>query len=268
MISSLQYSLEKSSRTIEAMTQRALAELREKQFTPSTSFKAEIWLPKAERAYSHKNKLIAEIDRIANACNDNGGTCKKADLTKLGNRLNEFKDSSLNIDPLINAEFARNFSDSADNARGFTGMWTSLNDANHFSEKERAALFAQLRLLAIQNSNEIVRYCNEQVSETGFYFTVYSAIVAQNTNALYPGEPLEITAGVGLFSRRAQPKVLIDGKPSHLGEDATFKYFIQPKGKPGIYKVPVVLDFVDEEGRPQKITKNITYRLLPAPTDK
>lgn len=100
------------------------------------------------------------------------------------------------------------------------------------------------------------------------YYSVYSAIVAQNSNAILPGEQLEIIAGVGSFSAAARPQALIDGKPCDLREDASFRYQITPKGKPGVYSIPVVMDFMNEDGKPVRISKNITYRLLPGPTEK
>lgn len=268
MMASLQYSFEKSSRTIETMTQTTLAELREKRITPAMSVKAAIWLPKAEQADRYKNELLGEIDRVATACEINRGSCKETDLASLKNRLKVYSDSSLNIDPLIKAEFARNFADTADNGQSLSSTLNRLKSGDRFSQKEQAALVAQLKLSVIQNTSDIIRYCTEQVPDPGPYFSVYSAIIGQNSNALLPGEQLEITAGIGLFSRRAQPTAVINGKPCDLGEDATFNYLIRPKGKPGIYTIPIVLDFFDEDGNPVKISKNITYRLLPAPADK
>lgn len=267
-MASLQYSLEKSSRTIETMTQATLAELREKRITPAMSVKAAIWLPKAEQADRYKSELLGEIDRVATACEINRGNCKETDLASLKSRLKVYSDSSLNIDPLIKAEFARNFADTTDNGQSLSSTLNRLKSGDRFRQKERSALFAQLKLSVIQNTSEIIRFCNEQIPDPGFYYTVYSAIVAQNSNALLPGEQLKITAGIGLFSRQAQPKAVINGKPCDLGEDATFNYLIRLEGKPGIYTIPVVLDFFDEDGKPVKISKNITYRLLPASADK
>ncbi|PZR26424.1 MAG: hypothetical protein DI535_14230 [Citrobacter freundii] len=246
------------------MSQITIAELEKKQTSPGSAAKAEIWLPKAEQADHYRNKLVHEIERIANSCKENGGPCKESELARLKNSLKEYEDSILNTDGLINAEFAGNFSDSSANREGLVSISNRLNTRNNFSQTEWAALFAQLRLAVTQNAHSVIRFCNEQVTDPGFYYTVYSAIVAQNSGTLLPGEQLEITAGIGAFSRRAQPKALINGRPCELREDATFKYLIRPKGKPGVYTIPVVLDFVDEEGKPMKVSKTVTYRLLPA----
>lgn len=263
MITSLQYSLEEASRTIGFETQATLAKLEEKSATPAMASKAGIWLPKAQQAEQYKNKFIREVDRIANACKTDGSGCDEQDMATLKSMLKEYSDSSLHTDPLIKAEFARNFSDSIANGQSFSSILDRLKHHDHFSKEERAAIFAQLKLLAIQTTNRIIHFCNEQISDPGFYYTVYSAIVAQNSGVLLPGEQLEITAGVGVFSQRAQPKILINGKPCELREDATVKYHTKPKGKPGTYTIPVVLDFLDEDGEPRQIRKNVTYRLGP-----
>lgn len=126
----LQYSLEKSSRTIETMTQATLAELREKGVTPAMSVKAAIWLPKAEQADRYKNELLGEIDRVATACEINRGDCKETDLASLKNWVKVYRDSSLNIDPLIKAEFTRNFGDPADNGQSLSSIWNRLKSGD------------------------------------------------------------------------------------------------------------------------------------------
>lgn len=201
MMTSLQYSLENASRTIESQTQATLAAFEEKLATPSMSAKAAIWLPKAKQAEKYKHKLIDEIDRIAKECATNGTDCKEINIVSLKTSLKEYTDSTLNVDPLITAEFSRNFTDAAGNgnSQSLSSILNRLKSPDHFNEKEQAAIFSQLKLLATQNTNAIIRFCTEQVSDPGFYYTVYSAIVSQNSAALVPGEQLEINAGLVHF---------------------------------------------------------------------
>ncbi len=53
------------------------------------------------------------------------------------------------------------------------------------------------------SENRVVQFCHNKVGEVAVRFDTYAAIVGQNSNYLMPGQELEITAGVGAFSKAA-----------------------------------------------------------------
>ena len=62
------------------------------------------------------------------------------------------------------------------------------------------------------SENKVVQFCHNKVGEVAVRFDTYAAIVGQNSNYLMPGQELEITAGVGAFSKAAKPMITIGGQ--------------------------------------------------------
>jgi gliding motility-associated protein GldM len=73
-----------------------------------------------------------------------------------------------------------------------------------------------------------------------------------------PGQEVEIMAGVGAFSKAAQPQIIINGQGIGLGEDGQAKLKMQG-GSLGKHSIPVVIRFKDQDGKDQTINKTVEY---------
>ena len=62
------------------------------------------------------------------------------------------------------------------------------------------------------SENRVVAFCHEQVGKVTVRFDTYAAIIGQSSNYLMPGQEMDITAGVGAFSKAAIPSITIDGQ--------------------------------------------------------
>ncbi|MBO9660326.1 MAG: hypothetical protein J7527_16010 [Chitinophagaceae bacterium] len=260
LLQSLKQSLDRSARTINGSSSFALAQLHEKRMTPGTSYKAGIWLPKAELADKYKIQILQQIEMMIHNDEDNAAPINESDLHTLKDRLKSYADSTIAIDAFIKREFAPIFADSTKNDLSPLTMLANLKRAK--SNVERATILAQLKLTVTHSTNNVIQYCLEQIpSPCRFY--VYAPLITQYTHAVQSGEQVEIIAGIGSYSANAQPKTMIAGKRCIQKEDGTFRYQLTAKGKPGVYSIPVVIDYIDEMGDPVKTNKTITYRLLP-----
>ena len=108
------------------------------------------------------------------------------------------------------------------------------------------------------SENRVVAFAHEQVGKVAVRFDTYTAIVGQSTNYAMPGQEIEIMAGVGAFSKAAQPQITINGQGAALGEDGaarmqSCRWWI------GAHSVPVTIGYIDQEGKPQTITKTVEY---------
>jgi gliding motility-associated protein GldM len=108
------------------------------------------------------------------------------------------------------------------------------------------------------SENRVVAFAHEQVGKVAVRFDTYAAIVGQSSNYVMPGQEIEITAGVGAFSKAAAPTITINGQGASLGEDgAAHAKFTG--GSVGNHSIPVRISYTDQEGKPQVIEKTISY---------
>ena len=78
--------------------------------------------------------------------------------------------------------------------------------------------------------NRVVSLFHEQVGKVAVRFDTYAAIIGQSSSYVMPGEEIEITAGVGAFSKAAQPRITINGSGAALGEDGAARAKVNAGG--------------------------------------
>lgn len=113
-----------------------------------------------------------------------------------------------------------------------------------------AAYFTELFLDAQSRACCILRYDNFRV------------VVNQNATVLGAGEELEINAGIGDFSSAALPDFLIDHRRVAANPEGVAVYHTRVPSKAGTYSIPLEIRFTDQDGKPQVVSKTITYKVL------
>src|SRR5215213_10322480 len=108
------------------------------------------------------------------------------------------------------------------------------------------------------SENKVVAFCHEQVGKVIVRYDTFAAIVGQSSNYLMPGQEVEITAGVGAFSKAARPQITINGQGASLGEDGAARVKFGGGGI-GNHTVPIHIVYMDQEGKQQVIDKSINY---------
>ncbi|MBO9660849.1 MAG: hypothetical protein J7527_18650 [Chitinophagaceae bacterium] len=254
--------MERSYRTINDVSQMTIISLEEKTSDLRSAERARTWLPRAKAVEQLTKNINSDIGRLINTHSQTQNSWK--DQCKLlQNKLRVYADSIVALDPRINAAFRDEFADSVKSGRFQPFLWETLRSLDQATEPERATILTQLKLSLAERSNAIISFCNEMCTAgCVLSFETYSAIVGQNSAAILPGEKLEITAGMGAFTNRAALKVSVNGKPVPVNNDGIMQYSFIPSGKPGTYQVPVVLNFVDQDGLQRSIEKILTYRVL------
>jgi hypothetical protein len=110
--------------------------------------------------------------------------------------------------------------------------------------------------------HRLLDFCLEQTVTDSFNFDTYSAIIAQSSSQVAPGEQIEIIAGVGAFSRRAKPVITIDRKIVPLSDDGAAHYILTAPGKAGKYSTPANISYTDQDGKVQWIQKDIQFHVM------
>ena len=272
-------SLETSAKTVNTSTETVMASLLEKTTKSESAEKAKIWYPKAQQVQALTktiNDYITGVkSQILTASDYDPETKKykednldvptrimieKGEGKKLKSMLETFKSEVLKVDPLIGKEFANSLpidvTAPPTNQKG--------NKTWEYAYFHMVPSVAALTILSkFQNDvktteNKVVSYCHEQVGKVEVRFDTYTAIVGQSTNYAMPGQEIEIMAGVGAFSKAAQPTITINGSNVGLGEDGAARLKIN-SGALGNHAVPVRISYVDQDNKPQTIEKTIQY---------
>lgn len=111
----------------------------------------------------------------------------------------------------------------------------------------------------VKNSESlVVDYCHRQVSSVVFVYDQFQAIASANSQYFMPGQEIQITAGVGAFSKAAAPSVSVDGSPVAIGPDGTALYK-STVGGTGSYKKIVTIRFKTPAGRDSSVTREVAY---------
>jgi gliding motility-associated protein GldM len=179
---------------------------------------------------------------------------------KLRQKLEDYRNNLLKIDPLI----AQQFQNSLQIDLAIPPTQDKSNKTWESVYFHMVPTVAAITMLSkFQNDvktseNKVVAFCHEQVGKVAVRFDTYAAIIGQSSSYVMPGQEIEITAGVGAFSRAAQPNITINGSSASLGEDGAAHYkFVS--GGVGTHSIPVNIVYTDQEGKKQTITKTIDY---------
>jgi gliding motility-associated protein GldM len=250
---------------------------------PTTRDKAEVWLPKAQRAkalsdevYNFIEGLKAELKKEAGLkMVDGKEDFKEDDLEAatrlfvsappsgkgkgkdLFNKLESFKKQLLEIDPEMAAAIGANL---------------PLNLPTVKSEKDKeewaytffhmTPTVAGITILSkfqndIKNSeSQAVEFCHKEIGEVELVYDQFQAIANANASYVMPGEEIVINAGVGAFNSASQPRVSVDGASATPTPDGSFEYKFRPSSSGS---KNVTISFVKPDGTTASVTKEIKY---------
>jgi len=275
-------SLTNTNTTVNKSTETILASLDEKRSEPATAEKARYWYPKAQQAQSLSKGVMTYIDGLKkkilvaadfNPAKNGDSSFKMDDLDiatrimvnegegkKLHQMLSDYKKQLLAIDPLIAKEFEKSLQIDLSMPRvQDKGLKTWELAYFHMVPTVAAVtILSKFQNDVRTSENRVVAFAHEQVGKVIVRFDSYTAIVGQSSNYVMPGQEIEIMAGVGAFSKAAQPQITINGQGAALGEDGAARIKFAGGGV-GNHNVPVTIRYVDQDGKPQTITKTVEY---------
>jgi len=256
---------------------------------PTSAEKAKIWEPKAMQArklsadmYNYLDSLKLELkkaadlrmkyddklkDSVEDYREDNLDASTRLFETngvgkQLEKRLNDYKQAMLSIDPEIRKQFEANFPVNTD-TKQFKTREGKTKDFTQTYFHMTPTVAALTILSKFQNSvknaeSEIVTYCHNQIGAVKVIYDQFAALVGQSSNYVMPGETIDITAGVGAYSKAAAPNITIGGSPVPVGPDGRAVYKITASGA-GNHSIPVVVKYTKPDGTVDTKTFPINY---------
>lgn len=178
----------------------------------------------------------------------------------LESKLKAYREAMLAIDPAIRKEFEKNFPVDVSPQVGQDGKTKEFTEAFFHMTPTVAGLTL---LSKFQNNvknaeNLVVTYCHNQVGAVKVVYDQFAALVGQSSNYVMPGEEMEITAGVGAYSKAAQPIITINGAGASLDADGRAVYKFQASGG-GARSVPVNVTYTKPDGTKESKTFDVKY---------
>jgi gliding motility-associated protein GldM len=109
----------------------------------------------------------------------------------------------------------------------------------------------------VKNSeSQIIDYLHKKIGEVKVVYDQFQPLVGTNATYLMPGDELEITAGVGAFSKDAKPKITINGVTQSLSADGTADYKTKVNSTGTVH---VDIEYIKPDGTVAHIPKDVKY---------
>jgi len=273
-------SLNKTNSTINISTANIMESFKIKLNDEKTRDKAAIWYPKAEHAQKLTNEMYTYIESIRDmirkeAVINPDSSIQKEDNQDIATRIliKEGKGKELRakletyrkemlklVDPKVLSEFEKGMQVDVSMPKVQTASNKTWEDA-YFHMVPTVAALTILRKFENDvktTENKIVTHLHEQVGKVEIIFDAFEAIVGQNSKYLMPGQELEITAGLGAFSKTKLPDIFIGGSKVATNEKG-MAVFKTAAGTIGNHTIPVKVSFLDQDGKPQEKSFNVEY---------
>jgi len=278
-------SLEATNKVVTASTDEIMKSLKLKMNEEGTRERAQIWYPHAEKAqqlsddlYNYIQKFKDQIYKEAGADFAKGDSSYKDDNLdiatrimvengggkELYKRLDQYKKDMLAIDAKEGGQIAAKFGNSLPINLAKPKTQNKGNKTWEDAYFRMTPTVAAITILSkFQNDvktteNKVISFCHEKVGAVEVIQDAFAAIALANTTNALPGQEIEITAGVGGFSTKLSPTITIGGQRQQVGEDGAVHYKFKAD-RLGSNSIPVNIQYTDQNGKVQNITKNVDY---------
>jgi hypothetical protein len=233
-----------SYKLINQQNQIVLSVLENKKWEAASKKRADLWYPRALAIKQSSDGMINYIELKK-------ATFKKDEVSNIYDSLERYKQFVLNVDPSIREDFYNHII-----------LVDSAISGNGKMRNSSALGLSYLQNNVAMTANKLLNFCNEHVGAFIENFDKYSAIVGQNTKYAKVGDEIEIVAGIGSFSRAANPSISVAGVNIPIGEDNAVHYKFAAPNQIGKHRMPVKIEFINEEGKSLTITKEVEFTVI------
>lgn len=239
-----------------------LVSLQEELFRPCSAERAKQWLPIARRVQESTVQLTDYFARQRKVLGSDKNGHGEGFVDSICHRVRAYRDAILSLHENIGREFGASFEGLNAAGKNQSRVSEQLRLLRDVDENKLPVLLTQLQYTITLFGAQVVAFCDAQVGCFIERFDTYSAIIGQSSEGVFPGDSVEIFAGVGAFSKAAQPMITIDDKICPVGEEGVVKYKLAVGSKPGKYKAQVRIKYLDEDGIKQWIDKEVEWEVL------
>lgn len=224
-----------------------------------TRGRAEAWFDIAKNVFKSTDRLIRMIDTTdPNQPNENF-------LNVVYNKSMSYRAETLQSDQYLAETFQSHFDlirpmfsliEKDSSNKDIPGPFITSK------EKLKDFLFIyKSKLLILEN--KILAYCNTRTGTNADWFDIFDPLINQNSQTLLPGKILEIRAGIGAYSKKATPEIIINNKSIPLIDSGYAVYKTKVPEEEGNYHFPVVIKYINYyTGKKEAHRKVIFYKVV------
>lgn len=195
-----------------------------------------------------KKKLIGVLDPNDSAFKDN-----KAQQAAIAQAIATF-DKTLPIDLTVPASTTGN--KYGNDANG----WTLSNF--HMTPAIAALTILNKLQNDVKNSEaQVIDFCHQQIGAVKLVYDQFEAIAQANRTYAMPGDPIEITAGIGAFSAAARPTIFIGGKQMNLEPGSGKAIYKTTASGSGTQRINVKIQYVTPDGETKEKNEIVEYTI-------
>lgn len=264
-------SLEQSNKMISDISADYRKQLFDRLHDLRTKEQAAVWQPKAARVSELALSTIGYINTLKSQLVGEGDNFQV--VNKIFFRQNKGKELYLRLKNFVDSIYAGDYR--PDNQ--FTELRVRFDyvDSSQYNDKKFTETFFKkvssataLSMLAkFENDiliveNKVITYCYYHIGVFSCGMDYFYPLISVSSVCVKAGESIEITTGIGSFSKASQPNVTIDGKSFLTDENGVIAYKFKTPLKAGIYNKDVKLEYTKPDGTKESITKNIEYTVI------
>ena len=238
------HSLQSATGIIEKKNADIFASFKRKLEDPVSREKANIWYPRAEQAKKLADELYTYLENLKKELKQEAGLKKNE----------EGEEDTLALE--IGKNLPLDLAIPKTNNKAGKEDWAF----HYFHMTPAIAAITILSKLQndVRNSEaQVVEYCHKEIGEVEIIYDEFKAFAEADTRYLMQGDELVITAGIGAFSKNAQPTITIDGRSVPV-KDGAGEYKITAS-EPGAFTKRVRIDFKKPDGTPSSVEKEVKY---------
>ena len=272
-------SLQNSNTVVGNSTSTIMKSLEQKMADPTTAEKAKIWYPKAKQVVDYTTTVYNYLDDLKNKImtaskyDPASGKDKGVDNLDVSTRILVEKGEGKNLYKMLE-DYKNNVLTDAEIKKEFESTLpidlTTPKSEHKANKTWEAAYFRMVPTIAtltilskfqndVKNTeNKIVSYCHAKVGEVAIRYDNFVPIVGQSAKYVLPGQDIEVTAGIGAFSKSAAPSITFEGKTIQTGNEGVAHFKI-PAGSVGEHKLVVNINYTDQDGNKKSIPETIEY---------
>ncbi len=213
------------------------------------------WKPKVDSIKVMSDSLVSVIDKLIessritteNKSSENRSLIKEEDTKKLLKKLTQYENDVLKLDDEINGSFKNHEKRLSNNIDTTQASFFK----KYFNSK---TVYKQLVILnKFKNDiyifeDALAAFCTNVSMPIIHRYEAFNAIIGQSSNTVKKGDFIEITAGIGVFTNAAAPKILINNQLSPINESAIAIQKITAPNAIGKYTVPIKIEFTNPDG--------------------
>ena len=255
----MEQGFENSNELISSSNNTIYKKLENDSKDPITIYKGQIWNAKANVIKTYCDSTINYLDKIKKEIPIN--KFDRKNILELLDSLKILKSNLINVDPDINQEFEKSiFINNISNVKVEDSIDTFLNYFQNKSKNEQNCLLSKIKNNIKISESKLITYMSYKCARHEPWFDKLSCLYSQNADILKGGNELIITAGIGAFSSKAVPKIVINNKfVETVYGVATYK--MKTPKKVGKYKIPIIINSIDESGNKHAETRTIEYEV-------